>query len=83
MLDAVLMAKHCNGDLFFRSERPATPLLGGLDVGSATIGRLRSTVADRKNGDQRLENPGRHEVSRKGESCDATGASTSMHTICP
>jgi hypothetical protein len=45
MRDAVLMAKHCNRDMFFRSERPPTPSFGGLDVGSATIGCLLSTLA--------------------------------------
>lgn len=52
MLDAVLMAKHSNRDMVSRSERPATPALGALDVGSATIGFLLSTLADRKNDDQ-------------------------------
>jgi hypothetical protein len=32
-----------------RTERPATPGPGWLDVGSATIGCLLSILADRKN----------------------------------
>jgi hypothetical protein len=52
MLDAVLMTKHFNRDMVSRSERPATPALGGLDVASVAMGCLLSTFADRKNDDQ-------------------------------
>jgi hypothetical protein len=52
MLGAVLMAKHANRDTVSRSERPAMPALGELDVASVTMGGLLSTLADRKNDDQ-------------------------------
>src|ERR1700716_3328397 len=52
MLGAVLMAKHSNRDMVSRTERPAAPAPGRLDVGSVTIGYLLSTLADRKNDDQ-------------------------------
>ena len=52
MLDAVLMAKLSNRNMVSRPERPATPALGVLDVGSVTIGSPLSTLADRKNDDQ-------------------------------
>jgi hypothetical protein len=52
------LQEHAGRDLdaetfmFSRSERPATPAVGGLDVGSATIGCLLSILADRKEDDQ-------------------------------
>jgi hypothetical protein len=52
MLGAVLMAKYSDRDMVSRSERPATPALGGLGVASVTMGCLLSTLADSKNDDQ-------------------------------
>jgi hypothetical protein len=52
MLDAVLMVKDSNRDMVSRSERPAMPAPGELDVGSVTIGCLLSTLAVGKNDDQ-------------------------------
>jgi hypothetical protein len=52
MLDALFMAKNSNRDMFSRTERPAKPAPGGVDVGGVTIGYLLSALADAKNDDQ-------------------------------
>ena len=81
--DAAFMAKNAVANMSSRRERLAKPTPGRLDVCGVTIGCLLPALADGKDDDCWLEKPDRHDVSGAIGSCDATGASTSMHTICP
>src|SRR5262245_28409564 len=81
--DAVLIAKKAVRNLSSWRERPAKPMRGRLDFGSVTIGCLLPALAHPKDQARGRTQPLRYEVSKRGRSCAAPGATTSMRTIRP